>query len=240
MRPTSKMEETKFGYYGLREKPTFEKALDAAKKPLRIPLPDRPAKRAIMSLYRAKLLENAQIAAGFDLARTEHSLSDETAPAAVIFVQPSPSADDALFEEMAKNSHRLWENEAQRQLRHRVDEEARQRMRGERHGDLSEIYSQGGTSAILQAQVPLDVRFKEETEDHEAQGYKVQRLTVDRAAPVNLPRAQGYGPTREFPTYAELNGGLVRPVGQVAGERLAVTGESYETLRRATGVVRDY
>ena len=46
------MERDKFGYYGLIVKPTFEEVLDSSKKPLRIPIPDRKAKREALNFYQ--------------------------------------------------------------------------------------------------------------------------------------------------------------------------------------------
>ena len=234
------MDTVKRGYYGLAEKPKFEDALDVAKTSLRIPLPDRAAKRAVYSLYREKLLENEKIAAGFELNGYEHRLKDSPVPEAVIHVQPSPSADDALFEEVARQHQTLWENEQQRLMRHKVDAEAVLQHSYERHGDLSLAYTQGLNSHILQGEVPLDEVFTETLEAGAAQGYVVQRRTVKRAAPHNMPQACGRPAHPEFTTFRELNMGQIRLEGDVAGERLPKFGESYESLRHSANVPRDY
>jgi hypothetical protein len=234
------MDAVKFGPYGLRFKPTFDQALDTAKKPLRIPLPDRSAKLQALSFYREKLRELQASAAQVDVSGYEHRLSDETVPESVLHVQPSPSADDAFFEEMTRHSKQVWENEVQRRQRHRVDAEAQERMRGERAGDLLMIHDQGSFSAVMQGEVPLDERLKVETEKGTAQGYVIEKKVVDRAAPHNLPRAEGYGSFPEFPTFAELNLGLVRPTGEQAGMPLPATQGSYESHRRALNISKDY
>ena len=116
----------KFGYYGLRVEQTFDEVLDAINKPVRIPLPDRAAKRKAFSLFRNAVLDNERMAMGYDPAapgddgapgqtheqrmdevlqgaaeheirRLEHALGGDSIPASILQVQPSPSADDAVF-----------------------------------------------------------------------------------------------------------------------------------------------
>ena len=98
-----KMERDKFGYYGLIVKPTFEEVLDTTKKPLRIPIPDRKAKREALNFYRAKLLELQQSAMGYDLTGMQHAVDGQTIPEALHQVEqigPSKSADDVVFDNM--------------------------------------------------------------------------------------------------------------------------------------------
>jgi hypothetical protein len=56
--------KAEFGYYGLRVEPTFDEVLDAVKKPNRIPIPDRAAKRKAFSLFRNAVLDNERVAMG--------------------------------------------------------------------------------------------------------------------------------------------------------------------------------
>jgi hypothetical protein len=224
------MNEIKRSYYGLAERPKFEQALDAALTSLRIPLPDRAAKRQANSLYRAKMLENEKIAAGMELNGMEYRLSNATVPEAVIHVQPSPSADDALFEAIAQHHQTHFENEQERRMRHQVDEQTRQNYMGERHGDLMRIHSQGRTSHILHGEASLDERMSVELEEGLVPGHVYEKKAVNRAAPPNLPPASGDVAFPEFPTYRELNQGQVRMEG-VMGQQLPKTGESYESLR---------
>jgi len=225
------MVAVRHSYYGLAERPKFEQALDAALTSLRIPLPDRAAKRSANSLYRAKMLENEKIAAGMELNGYEHRLSDATIPEAVIHVQPSPSADDALFESIARQHQSHFETLQEQRVRHRVDEETRLTYSSERHGDLMRIHSQGRYSHILGGEATLDEQMSVTLEEGPALGHVYEKKTVNRAAPPNLPRANGYGAFSEFPTYRELNAGQVRLEGDVAGHQLPKVGESYESLR---------
>ena len=78
------MQKDRKGYYGLVVKPNFDEVLVETKKPLRIPIPDRKAKREALNFYQAKLLELQQLAIGHQAYEMEHILSDATVPTAVI------------------------------------------------------------------------------------------------------------------------------------------------------------
>jgi hypothetical protein len=176
------------------------------------------------------MLENEKIAAGMELNGMEYRLSNATVPEAVIHVQPSPSADDALFEAIARHHQTHVENEQERRMRHQVDEQTRQNFMGERHGDLMRIHSQGRTSHILQGKATFDERMFVELEEGLVPGHVYEKKAVNRAAPPNMPNASGYVAFPEFPTYRELNQGQVRLEGAM-GQQLPKTGESYESLR---------
>jgi hypothetical protein len=229
------MERDTLGYYGLIVKPSFDEVLDAAKKPLRIPIPDRKAKRAALGFYQAKLLEIQQKAMGYDLSGMEHAVEGQTIPQMLYQIEqigPSKSADDVAFDNMAQHAQRHFETKQEQALRHRVDEEARDRMEGERRSQLSDAYFEGKGNAILQGEVPLESHLTTVTEQGPAQGYQIARQ-IPQAAPRNLPEAQGYSAQPEFPTFRELNLGQVRPRGTVGGTLLK-TDESYETIRRVS------
>ena len=236
------MDTVKRGYYGLVERPKFEDAVDASKTALRIPVPDRKYKRQIFSLYREKLLENEKLAAGFELNGYEYRLKDAPVPESVIHVQPSPSADDALFEVMARQQKAHWETVEERRMRHRIDEETRLQYSSERHAQLVYLHTQGHTSQILQGEVPLDERFAETVEPAAAFGHVIPRkVVVRRGAPQNLPQAAGRPAQPEFPTFRELNMGQIRLEGDMAGQELATsTAPSYESLRQAANVPLGY
>ena len=229
------MERDKFGYYGLIVKPSFDEALDAAKKPLRIPIPDRKAKRAALNFYQAKLLDLQQKAMGYDLTGMQHAVDGQTIPQALYQIEqigPSKSADDAIWQSMADQAQRHFETKREQALRHRVDEEVRDRMAGERTSQLSDAYFQGKANAIIEGEVPLESHFNSVMEEGPARGYEHPRM-IPVAAPRNLPRAAGYSSQPEFPTFRELNTGQMRPRG-MAGMTLPKTDDSYETVRRVS------
>jgi hypothetical protein len=210
--------------------------LDAAKKPLRIPIPDRQAKREALNFYHAKLLELQQLAMGYDLVTMQHAVDGQTVPEALVQLEqagPSKSADDAIWANMEQHAQRHFETRQEQALRHRVDEEARDRMAGERYSQLSDAHFQGRANSILQGEVPLESHSEIVIEEGPARGYEHQRV-VPVAAPRNLPEAAGYPAHPEFPTFRELNMGQVRPRGTAGGKTLLKTGDSYETVRRAS------
>jgi hypothetical protein len=263
------MLKTQFGYYGLRVKPTFDDVLDAANKPLRIPLPDRAAKRKAYSLFRNKVLDNERLAMGYDPAGPgqgeagnqthddrmgeiqrlaaahdiqglEHALSGDTIPAAVLQVAPSSAADDAVWTEMLEHSKQHFESKQQQAIRHRVDEESMEIMRGERYCALHDAHSQGRGHPMLQGEVPIDVQMKTEIAEAPGVAGRTQRILVPRAAPHQMPRATGFPAVREFATFRELNMGQVRETGKRTGHvDFTKQGDSYETFRRATNTTRE-
>jgi len=230
------MERDKFGYYGLIVKPSFDQAVDAAKKPLRIPIPDREAKRDALNFYHAHLLELHQKALGYDLVTMQHAVDGQTVPEALVQLEqagPSKSADDAIFASMEQRAQRHFETKREQALRHQVDADARDQMGIERHSQLSEAYFQGKANSILQGEVPLESHFAAAMEQGPARGYEHPRM-IPHAAPRNLPEAAGYTAHPEFPTFRELNMGQVRPKGTMGGKTLLKTGDSYETVRRVS------
>ena len=254
----------KFGYYGLRVEPSFDEAVDATKKPIRIPLPDRAAKRKAFSLFRNAVLDNERAARGYDPAGPgegedggqtheermaeiqrlaaehdirglEHALSGDSIPASLMQVQPSPSADDAVFAELEEHSKLHYESKQQAAIRHRVDQEAQRMMQGVRSAALHDIHYQGRGHPVLQGEVPLDLQLKTEMEQAPGVAGHEQRIEVPRGAPHQMPRAPGFPAVREFATFRELNLGQVRESGKRMGHiDFRKQGDSYETFRRAT------
>ena len=258
----------RFGYYGLRVEPTFDEALDAVKKPIRSPIPDRAAKRKAFSLFRNAVLDNERAARGYDPAAPgddgggqtheermdeiqrlasehdirglEHALGGDTIPASVLQVAPSPSADDAVWAEMEEHAKLHQESRQQAAVRHRVDQEAQRMLRGVRSTALLDIHSQGRGHPVLQGEVSLDIQLKTEIEETPGVAGHERRIAVPRPARHQLPRAPGYPATREFATFRELNMGQVRLTGKRTGHiDFSEQGESYDTSRRATNIARE-
>jgi hypothetical protein len=246
------------GYFGLVVKPTFDSEVDAVNKKLRVPVPDRAAKRKAYSLYRNAVLDMVQEARGYepghqepdgqtheermaeiqrmaaaeDIAGLEHALSGDTVPLRVTRVGPSPAADDAEFTEMAQHAERHAESERQQAIRHRVDRESQLMMEGARQGSLSTFHFQGRGNAMLQGEIPIDTAIKTELEEAPVVGHAVKRI-IPRAAPVQAPYAKGYTAHKEFLPFRELNWGLVRMEGRPAEPDFMKQGNSYESFRRA-------
>jgi hypothetical protein len=217
-------------------KPNFEELVDAAKKPLRIPIPDRKAKREALNFYQAKLLDLQQKAMGYDLSGMQHAVDGQTVPESVYQIEqigPSKSADDAIWQNMEQHAQRHFETLQEQAIRHRVEAEAVNQMGNERRSQLSDAYFQGKGNAILQGEVPLEDHSKTVLEEGPAAGYEHPRV-IPIAAPRNLPQAAGYPAQPEFPTFRELNMGQVRPKGVASNKTLLKTGDSYETVRRVS------
>lgn len=228
--------------YGWVVKPSFDQLVDAAKTPLNIPLPNRRAKAAAFSLYRANLYEELNAdrlkerqnsMAAHALTSMEHSLSDETVPQAVVHVGPSSSADDAVWAEVTKHSQRHFETLQERATRHRVDREAAMQMGEARKDNLSFKYGQGRHNPVLQGEAPIDSLDLKVVDTNQAYGYETA-MAVPRHVPPQLPRSAGYPAHAELPGNRELNMGQARLTGYtVGGKSLVVPGDSYDSLRRA-------
>ena len=229
------MRTDRLGYYGLIVKPSFDEVLDETKKPLRIPLPDRKAKREALGFYRAKLLQQQQLSTGYEVFLLEHALSDETVPGNVIQVAPSKAADDAIWENMTQHAQTHFETVKERVLRHRVDAEATLQLGLERKSALSDAYFQGKGNSILQGEVPLDTHYTSVLEQGPGLDYEHVRQ-IPRAAPRNLPQSAGYPAQPEFPTFRALNLGQAHLHGVVGGKSILKVGDSYASARRASAV----
>ena len=228
------------------------------------------AKRKAFSLFRNAVLDNERMAMGYDPAAPgddgapggqthkerrdeiqrlvaehdirglEHALGGDAIPASVLQVQPSPSADDAVWAEMEEHAKQHYESRQQAAVRQRVDQEAQRMLRGVRSTALFDIHSQGRGHPVLQGEVPLDLAMKTEIEETPGVAGHEQRIEVPRAAPHQLPRAPGFPAVREFATFRELNMGQVRLTGKLTGHiDFSEQGESYETFRRATNSARE-
>ena len=251
----------KFGYYGLRVEQTFDEVLDAINKPVRIPLVDRAAKRKAFSLFRNKVLDNERLANGYDPAapgddgapqnheqrmdeimqgaaahdirNLEHALGGDSIPAAILQVQPSPSADASVFEEMDERHRQHHESKTQAAIRHRVDLEAARMLRG-----VDPLPRAG--HPVLQGEVPLDLQLKTEMREAPGVAGREQLIEVPRAAPHQPPRATGFPAQPEFATFRELNMGQARLTGKRMGHvDSSKQGDSYETFRRVTNSARE-
>ena len=240
------MQKDTLGYYGLIAKtPTLDQAIDYAKDPLHLKMPDRRAKREAMSLYRlnmfqdqinGKLLENQQSQVAHELTQTEHSLSQETVPGRLLTVQPSPSADDAMWAEVTRQSKEYFETQAQRALRHKVDAEAQQQLGEVRRGNLSDYHFQGMHCHVLGGELPLEYHTNLVAEKGPAFG---EVVLVPRATHPALPRAAGYAWVAPLAANRELNNELgpdPRLTGKKVGGEWVKEASSYDSHRRAANM----
>ena len=89
------------GYYDLRVNPTFDEVLGTVRNPLRVPLPTREEKWYALGPYRALLLDQQELAAGYDRRSIEYQLSQGKLPEYAAHGQrPSEAAHDPMFERL--------------------------------------------------------------------------------------------------------------------------------------------
>ena len=154
-------------------------------------------------------------------------------PGRLLTVQPSPSADDAVWAEVTKHSQRHFETLQEQATRHRVDREAAMQMGEARTDNLTFKYGQGRHNPVLQGEAPIESLDLQVVDTNEAYGYETA-MAVPRRVPPQLPRAAGYPAHAELPCNRELNMGQARLTGYSAGGKsLVVPGDSYDSHRRA-------
>ena len=86
--------------YGLVVKPIFSDAWDDAHKPLRIPIPTRAAKTEAQSVYRAHMLEVAQMGMAAQMRVLGYQMGDDTLPVSALELGPSLAGGDPMFDRM--------------------------------------------------------------------------------------------------------------------------------------------
>jgi hypothetical protein len=236
------MQKDEKGYYGFIVKTgTLDEALSYARQRVTLPTPDRRSKREANALYRLnlfegaindRLIENQVQRASHELTNIEGDLSPETIPTKLMHVRPSPSADDAIFDTMTRQAQRHYETQQERAMRRSVDLQAQQEAGEIRRGHLSDYHFQGGKSAMLGAEVPLELRAAYVVKPGPAYGTMVSTL-VPRAPPPALPRSAGYDSVPSLPTNDEVNGNSRLTRYRVGGRPLLQEADSYDSHRRA-------
>ena len=71
---------SQLGYYDLRVNPTLEQVVGTVRKPLGIPLPQRTDKWYALGPYRALILDQQELAAGYDRRSIEYQLNQGRLP----------------------------------------------------------------------------------------------------------------------------------------------------------------
>ena len=67
---------SQLGYYDLRVNPTLEQVVGTVRKPLGIPLPERTDKWHALGPYRALILDQQELASGYDRRSIEYQLNN--------------------------------------------------------------------------------------------------------------------------------------------------------------------
>ena len=87
------------GYYDLRVNPTFDEVLGTVRNPLRVPLPSREEKWYALGPCRSLLLDQQELAAGYDRKSIEYQLAQGKLPEYAAHGQrPSESGHDLIWD----------------------------------------------------------------------------------------------------------------------------------------------
>lgn len=100
---------------GLRVNPSFEQMHQAAKRPLRIPVPDRSAKWFALSNYRSFMIDQARAYSDYEHLRLDYDQSGAELPASAAMTKDSSSGNDESWSKIAKFNERLVQEHAHNQ-----------------------------------------------------------------------------------------------------------------------------
>ncbi len=135
------MQQDRFAY-GLIVKPSFDQVVDDAKKPLRIPIPDRAAKAEAQGVLRAHLEELSQMQIAAQMQVHDYQMGSDTLPVAAMRLGPSEAGAAPAFQRMNDHAHAAHENAQAEAAQHQYEAHATQRLEGQRTGALHDIYAQ--------------------------------------------------------------------------------------------------
>ena len=238
------MQKDSFGYYGLIVKPSFDQAVDDAKKPLRIPIPDRAAKREDQSVYRAHLMEMSQKQTAAQMMVHDYQMQDDTLPVAALLAGPSDAGGDPVFQRMAEQAQGAAENAHAQVLQHQYEADATERLEGQRAGALHDTYAQGGGHPVIQGEhgsAALEsFRIDSDNDEAPSSGHaspRDVRHPVRHGVALRAPIAAGRPAPPQFRTFREQNYGDRAPTSAAAAVQPGED-ESYETMRLNSVVSR--
>ena len=218
------------GYYGLQVKPTYEQVLGNARKPLRIPLPDRSAKWYALSPYRAAILDAEKAYQDYEHAALNYRATGDELPESAARVKESPAEHDATFAAQDAHAHERDLHQAARFAADNEAQDAQRQARTARRETLGAQHSHARGNPIISAESTSQAVHHVIHSDDEQIPMPGSQPSGARA-PLNLPRADGYGAIPEFTPFRQLNygdrSGLPARVSTDAAE-------SYETMRDRT------
>ncbi len=231
------MEKDRFAY-GLIVKPSFDQVVDAAKKPLRIPIPDRAAKADAQSVYRAHLEELSQMQTAAQMQVHDYHMGSDTLPVAAMRLGPSEAGAAPAFQRMNDHAHAAYENAHAEAVRHQYEADATQRLEGQRTGALHDTYAQGGGNTVIQGEqgsAAVQSFRIDSDEEGASSGHEsprdMGRPGVRHGVATRMPQAAGRPAAPQFRTFRELNHGDRAPSSAAASVQPGQD-ESYENLRR--------
>ena len=212
--------------WGLRAKPTFEQAIEASKKLVKLPPLDRSAKWYGMSNYRAFILDQSKRYNDFEHLKLDYDQSGARLPARAAAVSTT-EVDDNAFEH--PDWHDVLQDQSELDAAMEAEEEDRRHEAAEIQAQvMAHLVPVSGHWAIEANHEDLD----EVGMDHQSPVAHVSVPHRGRPAPLYQSEMAGRLGVKPFPSYEELNLGQrkMRLMDFHVGERSSSS--SYETLRR--------
>ena len=217
---------SKFGYYSLRENPTFEQAIGTIRKPLGIPLPERSAKWYALSPYRALILNAAEKFNDREAAALDYKASGAELPEAAAQVRHSPAAQDPTFDMYDREHEAREARDAYETAFDLMNNEHRSQTLVMHHEHLGRTYGPNHMNPVVEAS-------HDELVEAEVPHYMpAPRLTPARATwrtPAAQFAAAGQPQEREFPDFRTLNMG--DPSSVRAATLTPAQNSTYERMR---------
>ena len=223
-------EKDRRGYYGLIVKPGFEEALGWARKPLRIPLPDRRSKWYALSPFRAAILDAEAKFQDFEHAVHDYRQTGNDLPEKAAQVQASPASEDAGFGRMNEQAEELDYLHGQQRVSEIHENTERSRAHEERHHELFQRHRQRGKNPVIENEGKA-LHFSIGSDNEDIGSYGALRNRKRNVGGVELPQAAGRPLTRQFASFREANGQRMDSDSSAAAVQPGEN-ESYETARR--------
>ena len=223
-------EKDRRGYYGLIVKPGFEEALGWARKPLRIPLPDRRSKWYALSPFRAAILDAEAKFQDFEHAVHDYRQTGNELPEKAAQVQESPAGVDAGFGRMNDQAQELDERHGQQRVREMHEDHERSSAREERHHELFQRHNQGRKNPVIENEGKA-LHFSIGSDNEDAGPYQALRNRKHKLGRVELPQAAGRPSVRPLASFREANGQRMDSDSSAGAVQIGEN-ESYEAARR--------
>ena len=142
---------SQLGYYGLRVNPTLEQVIGSVRKPLRIPLPDRRAKRYALSPYRALILDAEAKYNQHESAAIDYRNSGAELPEHAARVRPSDAGMDGSFNRIEENNRGMALQNAYETAKDSMDSNNRARASEMRTETLSAQHGPDMLNPVIEA-----------------------------------------------------------------------------------------
>jgi len=215
------------GYYNLRVNPTLEQVVGTVRKPLGIPFPDRAAKWYALGPYRALLLDQQELAAGYDRRSIEYQLSQSKLPEYAAHGQRPSEAGNAPIWDRYDHEHEARQH--REAYDHAADMEQADREQQAAHMRRQMLYHGYGVNRMNPM---VEAHHDELDEAGVRHNMPAPRMVVPRQGMPAPPRefvAFGQPQAREFPDFGVLNMGA--PASVRAATLTPEQNMTYERVR---------